>query len=181
MITFSLLFSTFIINVSQTDHQKSVPDWLKKLTINFLSKVFCIQAVAYAVFSSYTFKVHDDEAIAVQEHINSQLVMSPIDEDVTIRNRESNSTTRLDSGATATATNTPTAQHTNEAKQSFTLTKLLKKTMIHLEQLRYKMQKETYKKCKNNEWLLVGVLADKIFFLIYCSIIIISTMTIFKS
>jgi uncharacterized protein YacL len=56
MITFSLLFSTFIINLSTSDHQKTVPDWLKKLTINFLSKIFCIQAVAYAVFSSYQFK-----------------------------------------------------------------------------------------------------------------------------
>jgi hypothetical protein len=176
MITFSILFSTFIINVSQTDHQKSVPDWLKKLTLSFLSKIFCIQAVAYSVFSSYTFKVHDDENVAVQEHISSQLVMSPIDDDVTIRHRESNSNSLP--VATAVTTN---SQSNEPVKQSFTLTKLLKKTMIHLEQLRYKMQKETYKKCKNNEWLLVGVLADKIFFLIYCSIIIISTMTIFKS
>ena len=31
MISFSILFSTFIVNISQTDHQKSVPEWLRKV------------------------------------------------------------------------------------------------------------------------------------------------------
>lgn len=31
MISFSILFSTFIVNISQNEHQKSVPDWLRKV------------------------------------------------------------------------------------------------------------------------------------------------------
>lgn len=34
MIAFSIMFSSFIINLSQTDHLKSVPDWLRK--VNFI-------------------------------------------------------------------------------------------------------------------------------------------------
>ncbi len=56
LITFSLGFSAFIINSSRGDHVKSVPDWLKRLTINILSKLFCIQAIAYSVFNAYNFK-----------------------------------------------------------------------------------------------------------------------------
>lgn len=183
MISFSILFSTFIVNISQNEHQKSVPDWLRKFTINFLSKVFCIQAVAYSVFNSYAFKAHDDEVVAVQDHINSQLVMSELDENLTVRDRtdlegenlNENESSVMPTGSTGTTT------ATSAGRSNLTLTKLLKKTLNHMEQLRYKMQKETYKKCKNNEWLLVGILMDKIFFLIYCSVIIISTMSIFKS
>ena len=56
LITFSLVFSALIIAASRGDHVKTVPDWLKRLTINFLSKIFCLQAVAYTVFNAYNFK-----------------------------------------------------------------------------------------------------------------------------
>lgn len=109
--------------------------------------------------------------------------MSELDENLTVRDRtdlegenlNENESSVMPTGSTGTTT------ATSAGRSNLTLTKLLKKTLNHMEQLRYKMQKETYKKCKNNEWLLVGILMDKIFFLIYCSVIIISTMSIFKS
>lgn len=124
-------------------------------------------------------RVHDDENIAVQEHINSQLVISPLDETVTFRNRNGETDLEPTTSNTQTESEVKPAEPTN--KPSLNLTKLLKTTLGHMEQLRYKLQRDTYKKCKNNEWLLVGILMDKICFLIYCSIIIISTMSIFKS
>jgi hypothetical protein len=45
LLTASILFSAFILNISQNDHNKSVPHWLKMLTINYLAKIFCIQPV----------------------------------------------------------------------------------------------------------------------------------------
>ena len=33
LLTFSLMFSAFIINISQNDHLKSVPDWLRRVNI----------------------------------------------------------------------------------------------------------------------------------------------------
>jgi hypothetical protein len=102
--------------------------------------------------------------------------MSPISEDtIVVRNGDGDVNINNNTHSTSTTTTT-----TNNNKELI-LTKMLKKTMIHLEQLRYKLQRETYKTCKNNEWLLVGILFDKIFFLIFCSIILISTMTIFKN
>lgn len=40
MITFSILFSTLIVNISQIDHQKTVPDWLKKVKFKFFVQKF---------------------------------------------------------------------------------------------------------------------------------------------
>jgi hypothetical protein len=41
MLTFSLLFSSFIINLSQTHHNKSVPNWLK-IVCSFVNLLFII-------------------------------------------------------------------------------------------------------------------------------------------
>ncbi len=57
LLTFSLLFSMFIINIASCEHAtRGVPDWLKRFTINILSRVFCVQPVAFSVFNAYTFK-----------------------------------------------------------------------------------------------------------------------------
>ncbi len=106
--------------------------------------------------------------------------MSPISED-TIISRNGDVDVNINNNNTPSTSTATTTTTTTTNNKELILTKMLKKTMIHLEQLRYKLQRETYKTCKNNEWLLVGILFDKIFFLIFCSIILISTMTIFKN
>lgn len=173
LLSFSILFSTFIINIASGDHLKSVPDWLRKLTISVLARVFCIQAVAYTVLNSYAFKVHDDEVIAVHEHVNSQLVMDSIDDDVVVRNRSSNPEKNEPNETNEVN------EHTEQHKRT-NLTKVLKKIYENIEQIRYRMQIDTYNTCKNNEWLLVGTLFDKILFFVYCTIVIFSTFTIFR-
>ena len=60
------------------------------------------------------------------------------------------------------------------------LTKILKSIYDHVNQIRDRMQIEAYKQCSSNEWLLVAILVDKIFFFIYCFNVVIVTTNIFK-
>ncbi|CAF0769090.1 unnamed protein product [Brachionus calyciflorus] len=179
LLTFSLLFSAFVINIARGDHLKSVPSWLRKLTINILARVFCIQAVAYTVLNSYSFKVHDDEVIAVQEHINAQLVMETIDTDIRVRNRNRNDSEEI-SESTPQESESLDNLNQKDGNKKNNLTKLLRQIYENIDQIRYRLQIDTYNSCKNNEWLLVGTLVDKILFFVYCTIVIISTFTILK-
>jgi hypothetical protein len=141
---------------------------------------------------------NDEDNVAVQEQITSQLVeMSPIYQDVVVRHRvdtassnsismsqiASNETARIqqqeqqeDAGQPAVS-----ASSTGQAQALPSLTRVLKKIHEHVDQMRYRMQKDTYKRCTNNEWLLVGTLVDRILFFTYCSIVIFCTMAIFKN
>ncbi len=57
LLTFSLLFSMFIINIVSCEHAtRGVPDWLKKFTIYILARLFCVQPIAFSVFNAYTIK-----------------------------------------------------------------------------------------------------------------------------
>lgn len=133
----------------------------------------------------------------VQEHIASQLVMSGIDDDVRVVNDTNKQPTQLLSQQrrdSETSTGSTSGDHDQSAKNAsdkttssrsvdarkFNLSKLLRKVYDHMEQLRYRMQRETFKQCVNNEWLLVGTLVDKILFFTYCSIVIFCTLTIFS-
>ena len=69
--------------------------------------------------------------------------------------------------------------HTSQAK-NYDLTKVLKKIYNQMDQLKYRMQKDTYRRCINNEWMLVGTLVDKILFFVFCGIVLFSTRSIFK-
>lgn len=68
----------------------------------------------------------------------------------------------------------------DENKKKYELSIILKKIYNQIDQLKYRMQKDTYKRCINNEWMLVGTLIDKILFLAYCVVVIVSTNSIFK-
>ena len=68
----------------------------------------------------------------------------------------------------------------DEHKKKYELSIILKKIYNQIDQLKYRMQKDTYKRCINNEWMLVGTLIDKILFLAYCVVVIVSTNSIFK-
>ena len=106
LLVVSLAFSAFIIKISSSDHTKAVPDWLKKVTINVLSKIFCVQAIAYTVFNSYNFKAHDDESIAVQEQISNNLVLSNNADNVRVRFNNSQSPGPSGQSANIETTNT---------------------------------------------------------------------------
>jgi len=166
LLTISLIFSAFIINISREEHTRSVPDWLKRFTINFLSKIFCAQSIALTVFNSYNFKLHDDENVAAQEQIVNQLTMSP--------------ESRLRASPQTSADNTEMTLITREPTAPFSFTVLLRKCYNHLEQLRYKLQLQTYSQCTKNEWLLVAIFMDKILFFIYLIIVFFTLITIFK-
>ena len=71
-----------------------------------------------------------------------------------------------------------TTESTNEV--NFELSKVLKKIYTQIDQLKDRLQKDTYRRCVQNEWLLIGTILDKILFLTYCVIVIISTNAIFK-
>ena len=125
----------------------------------------------------------------MQEQITSQMVeMSPVYQDVVVRNRDFgggqtsrqiDTTERSPAAAEDEANGSQEAASNSNPKHSFT--KLLKNIYEHMDQIRYRLQKDTYKRCTNNEWLLVGTLVDKILFFAYCSIVIFCTMTIFKN
>lgn len=122
-------------------------------------------------FNVFYWRVHDEEVIATHEHINSEIVGS-IDQDSLKRRRISNEENMqlvedLDSNET-------------QSKHDKSLVKCLKVIYDNIDQIRYKVQIDTYNSCKDNEWLLVGVLIDKILFFVYCIIVITSTLTIFK-
>lgn len=142
----------------------------------------------------------------VQEHIANQVVMSEIDPEVSIRDRtsmdvdedtayEKLTTARVDSNLSTssrlmseTVTKPPSSSsrlndsaNLSAAGSKPTLTRLLKNIYDHMEQIRYRLQKDTYRRCVNNEWLLVGTLVDKILFFAYCSIVITCTLIIFKN
>jgi hypothetical protein len=68
----------------------------------------------------------------------------------------------------------------NGQKKKYELSTVLRKIYNQIDQLKYRMQRDTYKRCINNEWMLVGTLIDKILFLAYCLIVIVSTNSIFK-
>ncbi|RMZ94595.1 neuronal acetylcholine receptor subunit alpha-5, partial [Brachionus plicatilis] len=144
LLTFSIMFSAFVINISGGNHTKNVPSWLRKLTLNVLAKVFCIQAVAYTVLNSYSFRVHDEEVIAVHEHINSQIVGS-IDESSLLRRRNNEENKQQ---------NLVSDQNQTEQTHDKSLVKYLKVIYDNIDQIRYKIQIETYNICKDNEWLL---------------------------
>lgn len=69
----------------------------------------------------------------------------------------------------------------SDSSSKMTLTRLLKNIYDHMEQIRYRLQRDTYKRYVNNEWLLVGTLVDKILFFVYCSVVIFCTLSIFKN
>lgn len=117
-----------------------------------------------------------DDTVVVQEHINSQLVMSEIDPDVLIRNRDQSSNANSNG-----EDQEPNDEQNLQNNRNLNFTKLLKKIYEHIEQVRYGLQRDTYKRCTHNEWLLVGTLIDKILFFLYCSIVIICTFTIFRN
>jgi hypothetical protein len=121
--------------------------------------------------------MHDDEKITINENITSQLIMSSIDPNADIRIRDSNSETSSNENNQTTLPNNE--RPTREADMNFT--RLLTKMYNHMDQLRYRMQRETFKKCTNNEWLLVATLVNKILFLTYFMIIFFTTKAIFKS
>lgn len=146
----------------------------------------------------------DDDPVVVQEHIASQVVMSEIDPEVVIRDRtslnedvayEKLTTSRVDSNNTSRRSEQDTLNEiasrptpprlgdssTSAASSKTTLTRLLKNIYDHIEQIRYGIQKDTYRRCVNNEWLLVGTLVDKVLFFAYCSIVIFCTLVIFKN
>lgn len=133
--------------------------------------------------------------------------MSEIDPEVSIRDRttgqdedvayEKLTTSRVDSNNTSRRSNDSMMNNrsmpsrmlvelsgnssSSSSSNKTTLTRLLKNIYDHIEQIRYGIQKETYRRCVNNEWLLVGTLIDKILFFAYCSIVIVCTLVIFKN
>ena len=64
---------------------------------------------------------------------------------------------------------------------NYDLSLVLKKIYTQIDQLKYRLQKDTYRRCINNEWMLIGTLIDKILFFAYCLVVIVSTNSIFKS
>lgn len=58
---------------------------------------------------------------------------------------------------------------------------LLKKIYDHMQQIRYNYQKYSYKHNINNEWLLIASLIDRILFLTYTFVILVSTLTILRN
>ena len=120
------------------------------------------------------------------ETINTELIMSSIDTeniDVRIRNPNRDQVNSNQSSPTRTtnqSSNNTQTEANNPNVSSYTLSKLLKMIYGHMDQLGYTYQKENYRVCVNNEWLLIGVILDKILFFVYCSIVIFATMIIFK-
>ncbi len=57
---------------------------------------------------------------------------------------------------------------------------LFKKVYEHLIQIRYSYQKFSYTTKLNNEWLLIASLVDRILFLLYCFVVIVSTLSILR-
>lgn len=153
--------------------------------------------------SKIFFRAREDDPVVVQEHIASQVVMSKIDPEVMIRDHtgrdqdedvayEKLTTSRIDSHNTSRRSEDilgdmisrpvprlPAADESSGSSKT-TLTRLLKKIYDHIEQIRYGIQKDTYRRCVNNEWLLVGTLMDKMLFIAYFSIVIICTTVIFR-
>ena len=58
---------------------------------------------------------------------------------------------------------------------------LFKKVYEHIQQIRFNYQRYSYKHNINNEWLLIATIIDRILFLIYTGIILLSTFTILKT
>jgi hypothetical protein len=130
------------------------------------------------------------------ETINNELIMSSIDSeniDVRVRNpnmHDQDSTSPTRRNQSPSLINNPISSPTNHdannpqsdstSSISYSLSKLLKMIHGHIDQLGYNYQKENYKLCVNNEWLLIGVILDKILFFVYCSVVIFATMIIFK-
>lgn len=126
--------------------------------------------------------------------------MSEIDPDMKIRNRptQNNETEQLNNpfNTSEIAAMRPlddleeneingeqeagTSSSQADPTRKYNFTKLLKKIYEQMDQLKYKMQRDTYRNCINNEWMLIGTLLDKVLFFVYCGIVIFTTMTIFK-
>ena len=61
------------------------------------------------------------------------------------------------------------------------LKEVLKKIYEHLQQIHDTYQKRTFKEKHNNEWLLVASLVDRMLFIAYCFVIVLSVFTILKN
>ena len=90
----------------------------------------------------------------MQEQITSQLVeISPIYQDVVVRENTTSSSSNANKVSTSSgSTGVDEAEDRNANNEDYSFTKLLKKIYEHMEQVRYRMQKDTYKQCTNNEW-----------------------------
>jgi len=148
LLAFSLVFSAFIINVSQGNHLKSVPNWLKKLTVNVLAKIFCLQSLVMTVFNSFDQKVYEEE-MTLQSGIYES---SNVD-----------------------------SETSSEEHPKTPLKEVLKKIYEHLQQIHDTYQKKTFKEKHNNEWLLVASLVDRMLFIAYCFVIVLSVFSILKN
>ena len=58
---------------------------------------------------------------------------------------------------------------------------LLKKVYEHIQQIRFSYQRYSYKSNMNNEWLLIATIVDRILFLIYTGVILLSTFLILQT
>jgi hypothetical protein len=116
-----------------------------------------------------------DENVTLEEHINAELVMSPIDQEASVRARDvrSDETELLNKNVISSGAN-------RGDTKNYDLTRLLKKIYAHMEQLKYTFQRDTYELCKNDEWLFIALLIDKILFFFYCAIVVFATLSIFK-
>ena len=68
----------------------------------------------------------------------------------------------------------------NDQSNNYDLSRVLKNIYNQIDQLKYRLQRDTYRRCINNEWMLIGSLVDKILFFTYCIVVIVSTNLIFK-
>ena len=80
---------------------------------------------------------------------------------------------------TASFRGAETAERIHDDKYEFT--RLCKSIHEQLAQLNDRMQVETFKACTRNEWLLVAILMDKVFFLVYCFIVVLVTSLVFRN
>ena len=95
------------------------------------------------------------------------------EESASLRNRAQNNSTAEEAPAVAETSLTTT--------NKYSISQSLKRVYDHMEQLRLMLQRDTYRRCANNEWLLVAALVDKLLFFAYCGIVVFTTINIFKS
>lgn len=72
-------------------------------------------------------------------------------------------------------------ENSSEEVPKTRLKEVLKKIYEHLQHIHDTYQKRTFKEKHNNEWLLVASLVDRILFIAYCFVIVLSVISILKN
>jgi hypothetical protein len=126
--------------------------------------------------------MQDEDNRYLQEEITDQRVMSTLNDTPSVRFNSENESTSISTRQVNSSTIDGPIETSNQTgNKNINSTVILKKIHNHIDQIRCHQDKKIYKNCSIIEWLFVASIIDKFLFFGYCTIVVISTISIFRN